>query len=66
MNPIKIVSMIVTALLFLGGLFFTGLSFTLGPHWGMLFCCLVLTGFIGFFVWADFLTLKAYFKNDSV
>lgn len=70
MNPIRIVSMIVSALLFLIGIALTGWSLTMGPHWGMFVSCLALAVLLGLFVRNDVLYLKKYFAeksdNDSV
>jgi hypothetical protein len=63
MNPLKIVSMVVSTLLFLCGLFATGFALTLGPHWGMFVCCLALSVLLGFFVLHDVRVLIAFFKN---
>lgn len=63
MSPMKIVSMVVSALLFLGGLFITGLALTMGPHWGMFVSCLALTVLLGLFVVSDVRTLVAYYKK---
>lgn len=61
----KYIGMTVSALLFLVGIGLTVWSLFLGPHWGMLASCLVLTLFLGFFVHADVRYLQAYFKNTS-
>lgn len=70
MNPVKVVTIIVSAVLFLIGLLLTGWSLTLGPHWGMFVSCLALTVLLGVFVYYDVLYLKKYFAeksdNDSV
>lgn len=63
MNPIKIVTMVLTALTFLAGLFFTGLSLTMGPHWGMFVSTFVLSLFIGYFVYADILYVKKHLSK---
>jgi len=65
MNPIKVISMIVTVILFLCGILLCGWSLFLGPHWGMLVCCVALTVMIGYFVYADVLYLKKYFTEKS-
>lgn len=64
MNPIKIVTMVATALTFLAGLFFTGLLVSM-PHWGGAFCTFVLCLFIGYFVYADVLYVKKYLSEKK-
>jgi hypothetical protein len=65
MNPAQIIGMVVCTILFLGSLFLTAFSLTLGPHWGMFVCCLALSALLSLFVIHDVRTLVLYFKNKN-